>query len=84
MGNRNFRRAYKAVESKFSANVAAYEKDLKKLMRRAKAAGVEASVTDGYFMLGSKGTAIFDDDYQTLMKEIRKTKYQKIYKILTK
>ena len=83
INNKNFREAYRIIEKKFRSNIALYEKDLKKIVKKVKAAGGSAWY-DEFFYIDGLGTGIFTADNQRLCKEIKKTKYQKIYKALLK
>ena len=83
MKNSNFRKAYRTIEKKFRKNITLYEKDLKKIVKKVKAAGGYADYEE-YFYINGRGTGIFAEDYQKLCKEIKKAKYQKIYKALLK
>lgn len=82
MKNTSFKKAYKFIEKKFRKNITAYEKDLKKLIKYMKASGHNAVINGGYFWCDHSGTGLFETDYKNLSKEIKKSKYQKIYKKL--
>ena len=45
--------------------------------------GHSASINGDYFFCDGRGVDLYTKDYNTLIKEVKKSKYQKIYKKLT-
>ena len=72
MKNKAFKEAYGKVESRFAEDIATYEKDLELIQTRMKRAGSSGSVKK---MVSSVGVRSY---YNSLIKEIKKSKYKSI------
>lgn len=89
VNNKEFRKAYRILESSYAKLIKEYEKDLKKIKKEMAAAGYRMEISDGTVMVYSPqgaGTGIgrFTSDYNKLQKELRKDKYLSIHKKLVK
>ena len=84
MANKAFKAAYKYTEKKFRKNIKTWEKDVKAAVKILNDKGYEAYLSGGNLWVDFYGTSLFQEEYDGIMKEVRKSKYQKIYKKLKK
>ena len=89
VNNKEFRKAYRTLESSYVKLIKEYEKDLKKIKKEMKAAGYQMQISDEMIMVYSSqgagtGTGRFTSDYNKLQKELRKDKYLSIHRKLVK
>nr|MCR5625028.1 hypothetical protein [Lachnospiraceae bacterium] len=97
MNDKKIRRAYKLVERKYKGLVKEYESQLNSALNLLNQTGYYAYIKknkgDKYFFVGyhlssnmgykSKGTAIFYTECRQLKKQLRKSKYKRMHRILT-
>lgn len=89
MGNGQFCRAYKKIESSYAKLIKTYAKDLKKLKSLLEAKGYHVEANDEHFILynnsgSGSGLRRFTEDYKKLQKEINKKKYRSIHSRLVR
>lgn len=89
VNNKQFCRAYRIMEASYAKLIARYEKYLKKLPGVFKKKGYKMTVTKDSVMVynsrrGGTGLGRFSEDYQNLLKEMKKTKYKSIHNKLIK
>lgn len=84
MNNKKFRKAYRKTEKRFAGLIKKYKKDLDQIKKMAAANKINAGLQGGYFFINGSGTGVFADEYDVLIKEISKKKYQKIHRKLLK
>ena len=63
---------------------AAWEKDLKQAVTQLNENGYDAYISDGMLWVDFYGTSLFQNEYDGIMAQIKKSKYQKIYKKLVR
>lgn len=84
LANKSFKKAYKFTEKKFRKSISAWQKDLKQLVKKLNEEGHDAYISDGMIYVDFYGLSLFQNEYDGIMKQIKKSKYQKIYKKLVR
>lgn len=78
MNNENYLKAYLTIKGMFESQIGAFDDRCNDIIALAAADGVSAYFEDEYFVIGYQGIGLNVKEYQTLMQELSKSKYQDI------
>ncbi len=82
MGNAEFLKAYQTIEKNFAAQIRLFEKRLKQLGELLAKSGYRTEIGEYFYILDSRGKGtgigIFQNQYDRLISELKKTRYQNI------
>ncbi len=82
MKNKKFARAFTRIEKKYAKLNAVFESRLNSVVKMLNKNGHWARYEGGYLWIDNHGVGIAAEGYDDLLKEMEKTKYQKIMKAL--
>ena len=78
MSNQDFLDAYLSTKYRFEAQIGEMDARIDEIIALCKADGIDARISGGFFWIGSHGIGMNATDYNTMITEAAKSKYQKI------